>query len=79
VLSEGGDGFVFGDVVFIETPEITLELLDDYEGFGEDQDRPNLFIRKMVEIETANGKIECWAYLYNLSVEKARQITSGKY
>ncbi len=48
VLSAGGKNFVYGDVVLMETPDLTLKLLDDYEGFGEDQERPNLFVRKMV-------------------------------
>jgi gamma-glutamylcyclotransferase (GGCT)/AIG2-like uncharacterized protein YtfP len=79
VLSSKGEEFVYGDIVFMKTPEITIRLLDDYEGFGDDQEQPNLFVRKLIEVETANGKTACWVYLYNLPVKGFKQIISGKY
>jgi len=56
-----------------------LKYIDDYEGFGEDQEQPNLFIREMAQVETDIGRIDCWVYLYNLPVEGFRGIESGDY
>jgi len=80
VLSSKGEGFyVYGDIVFMKTPDVTIGLLDDYEGFGDDQEQPNLFVRELVDVETTNGKIGCLMYLYNLPIEGLKQIISGKY
>jgi gamma-glutamylcyclotransferase (GGCT)/AIG2-like uncharacterized protein YtfP len=56
-----------------------LTILDDYEGFGPDQEQPNLFIRDSLSIETSEGIINCWVYLYNLEVDGFVEITSGDY
>ena len=80
VLSKAGEVcVVFGDVVVMHSPAETLKVLDEYEGFGYDQEQPNLFIRELVKIETVAGEIECWVYLYNLPIEGVRQIKSGRY
>ncbi|MBC7399795.1 MAG: gamma-glutamylcyclotransferase [Mucilaginibacter sp.] len=57
----------------------TFTLLDDYEGFGPDQDQPNLFIRELLPVETSDGIRNCWVYLFNLSVEGLTEITSSDY
>ena len=71
--------FISGSLVRIKKPSKTLKVIDDYEGFGDKQEQPNLFIRSVQTIETENGPLRCWVYLYNLPVEGYEQIISGVY
>lgn len=73
------ENYVQGKTVLVNDPAEVLRLLDDYEGFGPDQEQPNLFIRELIAIETDNEPVECWVYLYNLPVDGFRLIESGDY
>ena len=79
VVVEDMDNWVYGSVYSIRNPEVTLKILDRYEGFGDDFLQPNLFVRERVKVETIANMLECWVYLYNLSVDGLRHITSVKY
>jgi len=79
IADENYPGYVYGRIFELKDTAEALKYLDDYEGFGKDQQQPNLFIREMVEVETDNGLINCWVYLYNLPVEGFRVIESGDY
>ena len=79
VLVNDGYNFVFGSILLINSPEETFKVLDEYEGFGEDEEQPNLFVRYLLDIETATEITKCWVYLYNLPVAGFKQITSGKW
>lgn len=68
-----------GSIYQLRDVTAALIILDDYESFGVDQEQPNLFIRKLVTVSIDNKPIECWVYLYNLSVEGLTEITSGDY
>jgi len=72
-------GYVYGCVFIMNKVAQVLKKLDDYEGFGPEQEQPNLFIRKMVEIESDERIISCWCYLYNLPVDGLQFIISGDY
>jgi len=78
VHSNEGD-YVYGKIFVMSNPGATLKLLDGYEGFGPDEDQPNLFLRELVVIETDKGEIESWIYLYKHAVERLEIIRSGKY
>ena len=71
--------YVYGSIIELKNTAEALKYLDDYEGFGEEQEQPNLFIRTIISVETESGKIDCWAYLYNLSVDGFEVIESGDY
>ena len=79
ILKADGNNFVFGSVFKMNDSETVLKILDDYEGFGKDQPRPNEFIRELVAIKTDEKEMDCWVYLYNLPVEGLQPITSGDY
>ena len=79
VLNKKYGGYIYGRIVELINPLETLKYLDDYEGFGEHHDKPNLFIRKTIPVETDCGPKDCWVYLYNLPVEGFRVIKSGNY
>jgi gamma-glutamylcyclotransferase (GGCT)/AIG2-like uncharacterized protein YtfP len=73
------DGYVHGSIYLMSNATQVLEKLDDYEGFGDDQEQPNLFIRQLVEIETNSRAIDCWVYLYNREVGGLPIISKGDY
>jgi gamma-glutamylcyclotransferase (GGCT)/AIG2-like uncharacterized protein YtfP len=80
IPDENYPGYVYGNVFELKnTAQAFLKYIDDYEGFGEDQEQPNLFIREMRDVETDSRRMDCWVYLYNLSVEDFRVIESGDY
>lgn len=79
VLTREENKFVHGKIYHLNNTEKVLELLDDYEGFGPEQEQPNLFVRELACIETSTGKVQCWVYIYNLSVEGFELIDSGIY
>ncbi len=77
VLDKAGS-YIYGSIVRLNDPAV-LNTLDIYEGYGPEQPKPNLFIRKMIKSETNKGIVDCWVYLYNLPVGDLRQISSGNY
>jgi len=79
VLDEPSDGYIYGSIVRLINLDETLKYLDDYEGFGDDEEQPNLFLREIALVETDNGLVDCWIYVYNLSVEGFWLIESGDY
>lgn len=79
IADENYHNYVYGSIFSITNITEALEYLDDYEGYGDEQDQPNLFIRQMMGIETINGIINCWVYLYNLPVKGFKLIESGNY
>ena len=79
VADHDSPGYVYGSIVSIRNPTTVLNQLDDYEGFGDDQQQPDLFIRELMAIETDEGLTDCWIYLYNLPVEGLVLIESGDY
>jgi gamma-glutamylcyclotransferase (GGCT)/AIG2-like uncharacterized protein YtfP len=70
---------VHGSIFRLNEPEKLLKIIDDYEGYGPKQPTPNLFTRKLIKIETNNGIVKCWTYLYNRPVEGYHLISSGNY
>lgn len=79
IINAGSDEQVYGSIFLVNDPHVAFKVLDDYEGFGPDQSYPNLFIRQLVTTEFAEGKLDCWVYLYNLPVTGLTQIISGDY
>ena len=71
--------YVYGSIFIMSDAISDLKYLDDYEGFGPEQEQPNLFIRQIIGIESENEIIPCWVYTYNLSTDNFPQILSGRY
>ena len=70
---------VKGKIYQINNIEKNLPILDEYEGYGEDELQPNLFVRQLIDINTYNESVKCWIYLYNHPVNQLKEITSGDY
>ena len=79
-ILSGNDPYdISGSIYKLNDPMQALKILDDYEGFGDGQEQPDLFIRQLLSVETITGTISCWVYLYNLSVDDFIEIRSGDY
>lgn len=72
-------GYVYGSILTMNNAVSTLKHLDYYEGFGPEQEQPNLFVREIINVESEKGIISCWCYLYNLPVNGLPVIVSGDY
>ena len=79
IIPNNADGYIHGSIYSLHHPEENLKVIDDYEGFGPEQDQPNLYIRSIISIETDNGFIDTWIYLYNLPVNGLPVIQTGNY
>jgi gamma-glutamylcyclotransferase (GGCT)/AIG2-like uncharacterized protein YtfP len=79
IISNDQDYPISGTIYKLNNAEEILKYLDPYEGFGDDQEQPNLFIRQLLPVETSDGAINCWGYLYNLSVGGLHLIKHGNY
>jgi len=79
-ITNNNDGFyVKGSVVELTNPEETLKYIDPYEGYGIGQSQPYLYLRELLNIETENGIVQCWVYIYNRTTENFHRIDSGDY
>ncbi|MBD1387446.1 gamma-glutamylcyclotransferase [Mucilaginibacter rigui] len=79
ILTDNTDHYIYGSIFKLHHPEENLRVIDDYEGYGPEQSQPNLYIRSVASIETHNGFINAWIYLYNLPTYRLPQIKSGNY
>lgn len=79
VLSPEGENYIHGIILQMDEPDIALSIIDIYEGFGEGHPDPNEFIRVMADIQTNEGAVACWIYLYNLPTDGLTPIQTGKY
>jgi gamma-glutamylcyclotransferase (GGCT)/AIG2-like uncharacterized protein YtfP len=70
---------VWGTVYRLKNLQEVLKQLDFYEGYGEGEEQPYLYIREALTIETNIGAMTCWVYLYNHSVAGFKEIATGDY
>ncbi|MFD2430104.1 gamma-glutamylcyclotransferase [Sphingobium scionense] len=68
-----------GDLLALPDAEGLLARLDAYEECRPDDPQPHEYRRERRVVETANGPVEAWVYLYALSVTGHRVIASGDY
>ncbi|MFA6247900.1 MAG: gamma-glutamylcyclotransferase family protein [Mucilaginibacter sp.] len=79
IVTDNTDGYIYGSIFKLHHTEENLRVIDDYEGYGPEQDLPNLYIRSVAPIETDSGAVDAWIYLYNLPTNGLPQIASGNY
>jgi len=70
---------VHGQIAELHDADKVLSQLDPYEGIGPGNEEPYEYTREIISIETKNGLLDCWVYLYNHPVNGYRQIMSGRY
>ncbi|MGA0557003.1 gamma-glutamylcyclotransferase family protein [Larkinella sp. VNQ87] len=73
VLDPLTDAKVHGEVYCVPIPvfESLLQTLDDYEG--------DEYTRAVVPVQTADGPVDCWTYLFNQPTDALPLIRSGRY
>jgi gamma-glutamylcyclotransferase (GGCT)/AIG2-like uncharacterized protein YtfP len=79
ILSAKNKGYIYGSILELEHPKDVFPVIDDYEGYGNNQSMPNEFVRLVVPVETASALINCWVYVYNLPSAELDLIKSGRY
>jgi gamma-glutamylcyclotransferase (GGCT)/AIG2-like uncharacterized protein YtfP len=79
VADRHAQSLVYGSIYLMDDVFMVLKKLDDYEGYGPEQEQPNLFIRQLIEMETNGPSIDCWVYLYNKAADGLSTIESGDY
>lgn len=70
---------VRGTVYRLYNTTAVIKQLDFYEGYGEGEEQPYLYIREALPVKTDNGTLTCWVYLYNRPVTGFREIATGDY
>jgi gamma-glutamylcyclotransferase (GGCT)/AIG2-like uncharacterized protein YtfP len=79
ILLPKGEDYIYGSILELDHPEYIFPVIDDYEGYGNDQPLPNEFIRITVSVEAPSATINCWVYVYNLPIEGLKPIKNGRY
>ena len=80
VLSDSSSNKVFGTVFKLQNIDNVFSVLDDYEGFDEDNLKESLFTRVQTSVFLENGdSLISWVYLYNQNIENSQQIISGDF
>ncbi|MEW5803795.1 MAG: gamma-glutamylcyclotransferase family protein [bacterium] len=71
---------VHGELYVLRDPAFVLEVLDEYEGCGPDDQQPTEFRRERTTIFLENGQeVIAWVYLYNWPTSGLKVIRSGDY
>jgi gamma-glutamylcyclotransferase (GGCT)/AIG2-like uncharacterized protein YtfP len=79
VADESHSGYVYGSIFVLNDFVETLKYIDNYEGYGIEQEQPNLFMREIIRIDTDAVSLDCWVYLYNLPTDDLILIEGGDY
>jgi gamma-glutamylcyclotransferase (GGCT)/AIG2-like uncharacterized protein YtfP len=80
VASDHADDVVFGELFRLRRPAELLAEFDMYEACGEGFAEPTEYIRRMLQVATADGEVsEAWTYLYNWPVDHLPRIASGRF
>ncbi len=70
---------VRGEIYEIIDEETFFATLDIIEGYWPQQPERSLYVRKQVAVQTENGLLHAWAYVYNQPVNGFSIIASGDY
>jgi gamma-glutamylcyclotransferase (GGCT)/AIG2-like uncharacterized protein YtfP len=80
VASDHAEDVVFGELFRLRQPAELLAEFDMYEACGEGFPEPTEYIRRMLQVATAEGAAtEAWTYLYNWPVDHLPRIASGRF
>ena len=80
VASDNAEDVVFGELFRLRQPTELLAEFDMYEACGEGFAEPTEYIRRMLQVTTAEGAAsEAWTYLYNWPVDHLPRIASGRF
>ncbi|MDA8790325.1 gamma-glutamylcyclotransferase [bacterium] len=70
---------VFGELYRLKDVFLGLQSLDRVEGFYGFKSDDSLFKRTLIEVETEEGKVWAWSYIYAEGIDEAHRIQSGDW
>jgi gamma-glutamylcyclotransferase (GGCT)/AIG2-like uncharacterized protein YtfP len=71
---------IIGDVFLLSDPDRVFKILDEYEGYQEDETEDSEFIRKRNRVKLNSGKnVNAWVYWYNLNPGNKVKIKHKDY
>ncbi|MEO6150807.1 MAG: gamma-glutamylcyclotransferase family protein [Mucilaginibacter sp.] len=79
ILHTRAPGYVYGSIYKLDDPDEVFSNLDGYEGISAENPLPHEYTRELVEMETDEGPLTSWVYLYNWPVDEDSLIVSGDY
>lgn len=80
IISNKPSEKVYGSLYKVDDFKSVFKVLDNYEGVGEQYQKPNLFKRELVTVFLEDdSSFKTWVYFYNLAVDDLKQITSGDF
>lgn len=68
---------IHGEIMKISAEN--LRSFDAYEGYYENDPKISLYVRQEVTIQTQNGNVQCWIYLFNREIADLPEINSGSW
>lgn len=68
---------VIGDILQLDQPTELLAHVDEYEDVT--PDGTGIFVRRLVPVQTANGALTVWTYLYNQPTDNLPIIPNGDF
>jgi gamma-glutamylcyclotransferase (GGCT)/AIG2-like uncharacterized protein YtfP len=77
-----GEGRVRGELVMLDPAalELALPIVDRLEDFRPDDPAGSMYLRRVVEVETAaGGRAQAYAYFYNRDPRELRPVISGEW
>ncbi|SEJ32596.1 Uncharacterized conserved protein YtfP, gamma-glutamylcyclotransferase (GGCT)/AIG2-like family [Sphingobium sp. AP50] len=75
----GGADWVAGDLFALGDAEATLAWLDEYEECSPTFPVPQEYRRDRLIVETVDGPVQAWAYIYEHSVDGLERIDGGDF
>jgi gamma-glutamylcyclotransferase (GGCT)/AIG2-like uncharacterized protein YtfP len=79
IIATTPNQYIYGSIYLMDDAESVLPVIDEYEGLSDNNPQPWEYARSLVDIETADGLLKCWMYIYNWSVDGMATITGGDY
>lgn len=79
IIDANAQQFIYGSIYLMDNTENVIRLIDEYEGLSPDEPQPHEYVRTIVDIETGNGIVACWMYLYNWPINNFPEVQGGRY
>jgi len=74
------NSLVWGEVYETSDPLSVLAVLDEIEGYRQNEPERSLYTRVLTDVTLEGGRTEkAWAYFYNAPLGQAQRIASGDY
>jgi len=79
MIDDDGGKAVQGELYEVIDGETFFSTLDVIEGYWPKEPERSLYVRKQIPVETTDGVVHAYAYVYNQPVNGFAAIASGEY